>query len=89
MMKGSGKTAPFAYLIHDLHDFAAATGDDMAFLYMEDFVANGAIDIAFFFCPDHKSAQAAFSFVFHKFTSIKKSGRQPAPYILLLCRGHS
>ena len=75
MMKGSGKTAPFSYLIHDLHGFAAAAGNDLAFLYMKRFVADGTVDIAFFFRPDHKAAQAAFQFVFHKFSSLFSNSR--------------
>ena len=49
--------------IQRLHHLAAAAGDHLAGLHMEDLVADGAVNIAFFFRPDHR-AQAALKLVF-------------------------
>ena len=47
--------------IQRLHHLAATAGDHLAGLHMEEFVADGAIHVAFFFRPDYR-AQAAFQF---------------------------
>ena len=66
--------SPFASL-HFFHHLAAAAGDDLAFLHMEDLVADGAINIAFFLCPHH-SIKIASQFHWSKF-SVNKSHRVP------------
>jgi hypothetical protein len=53
-----------SYLSLFFHQFPAAAGDDLTFLQMQDFVADGAVDIAFLFRPDN-GGKAAFQFVFH------------------------
>ena len=50
--------------VQHLHDFSAAAGDYIARLYVHQFVADGAVDITFLFCPNH-AVQAAFQFAFH------------------------
>ena len=52
-------------LIQNLHHFAAASGDHVALMHVHQLMADGAIDVAFFFCPNH-AVQAEFQFVFHK-----------------------
>ena len=51
-------------LFHYFHDLAAAAGDDLAGQDVEDLMADGTVDVTFFFCPDN-GAQTAFQFVFH------------------------
>ena len=51
-------------LIQNLHDLAAASGDHIARLYMHQLMADGAINVTFFFCPNH-TVQAKFQFIFH------------------------
>lgn len=58
MQKSTGCTGGF--FLHYLHHFAAAAGDDLPLLYVQQLVTNGAVHIAFFFRPDYKAAQAAF-----------------------------
>ncbi len=40
-------------LLHFLHRFSAAAGDHLSCLQVQDFPANRAVDITFFFCPLH------------------------------------
>ena len=49
---------------HYLHGLAAAPGDDLPGLDMEDLVADGAVDVAFLLCLYDK-ATAAFELIFH------------------------
>ena len=51
-------------LIQNLHNLAAASGDHIARLYMHQLMADGAINVTFFFCPNH-TVQAKFQFIFH------------------------
>ena len=53
--------------VQHLHGLAAAPGDYIARLDVEQLVADGAVDVAFFFGPYHRN-QAAFQFVFHRNT---------------------
>ena len=59
--------------VPDLHGLAAAAGDDLARLHVQDLVADRAVDIAFLLCPDH-GAQAGFQFVFHGILLKKQVG---------------
>jgi len=47
--------------LHFLHHFSAAAGDHLASVDVENFVADGAVDIARFFCPYHFN-ESAFQF---------------------------
>ena len=51
--------------VQNLHGFSAAAGDYVACLHVEQLVADGAVDIAFLFCPNH-AVQTTLEFVFHK-----------------------
>jgi hypothetical protein len=65
--KGSSKKLlPFKISVQYLHDLAAAAGDYIARLNVHQLVADGTIDITFFFCPND-GVQAVFQFVFHSF----------------------
>ena len=41
--------------IPDFHHLAAAAGNDLAFCYVKEFVADGAVNVTFFFCPGNKT----------------------------------
>ena len=60
--------AAFLRLFQNLHRLAAAPGDDLTGLDMEQLMADGTVYIAFLFGPNY-SAEGAFQFVFHKITS--------------------
>ena len=49
-----------------LHGLSAASGDHITGLYVQKLVADGAVDITFFFCPND-GVQAAFQFIFHNY----------------------
>ena len=54
--------------VPDFHDTAAAPGNDLPFLDVQDLMADGTVDVTFLFCPDD-SAQAGLQFIFHRCTS--------------------
>ncbi len=49
------------------HDLAAAAGDHITGLQMENFVTDGAVDIAFFLCPYYRDQS------FHRIPFIKSA----------------
>ena len=57
-------------LFHHLHDLAAAAGDHIPGLDMEQLVADGAVDIAFLLRPDN-GIECTFQFVFHRVFLLK------------------
>ena len=63
----------FGWSVPDFHDSAAAPGDDLPFLDMQDFVADGTVHVTFFLRPDDGAGEG-FQFIFHKGTSLKKGG---------------
>ena len=74
-------------LFQNFHRFSAAAGDHLTGLHMEQLVADGAVDIAFFLCPNH-AVQAAFQFIFHSCVPLQK-GRELPPalrYFVVLYR---
>ena len=74
-------------LIQNLHDLAAASGDHIALLHVHQLMADGAINVTFFFCPNH-AVQAAFQFIFHSCFPLQK-GRELPPalrYFIVLYR---
>ena len=58
-------TSALALLFHHFHDLAAATGNDLSFLYMENFMTDGAVNIPLFLCFYHRNQSA---FQFHRLT---------------------
>ena len=58
-------------LIQDPHGAAAAAGDGIARLQMQELAADVAVDITFLLGLDHGN-QAAFQFIFHSNTSLQK-----------------
>ena len=52
--------------VQHLHDFSAAAGNYIAGLHMQQLVADGAVDITFFFRPHH-AVQASLQFIFHSY----------------------
>ena len=65
--KEEAEMLPLKYaigLFKNLHRSSATAGDYIAWLDMQQLVADGTVDVTFFFCPNH-AAEAAFEFVFH------------------------
>ena len=50
--------------VQHLHGFAAAAGNYITGLHVQQLMADGAVDITFLFCPNH-TVQTAFQFIFH------------------------
>ena len=61
--RGSFATTPTGILL-DLHYLATAPGDDLTGFDVQELMADGAVDITFFFCPLHGNQTA---FQFHSF----------------------
>ena len=50
--------------VQHFHGLAAAAGDHLALLNVQQLVTDGTVDIALLLCPDHK-AKTTFEFAFH------------------------
>ena len=81
MPECQGIRACYEYSVHHFHDPAAAAGNHLAFLHVEDLVADLAVDIALFFRPG--DGKCAF-FQFHQYFLSVQAGQEKPPALLFV-----